>query len=79
MSNVNVKKGKSKAEAPSESKQIIITTLNIKEGDMIATNRGWKKAKTDAYLNKEGIICVEIKTFGVWKWMSHDQSITVIR
>ncbi len=71
---------KKTVEAPAKERvTLMITTLNIQEGDLIATNRGWKKAMTDAYLNNEGIICVEIKTFGVWKYMSHDQSITVQR
>jgi len=62
-----------------ERKKIQTTTLNILEGDLIATNRGWKKAMCDAYMNKDGIICVEIKTFGLWKYMSYDQAITIQR
>tara|TARA_R110001632_G_scaffold95053_1_gene201116 strand:+ start:119 stop:346 length:228 start_codon:yes stop_codon:yes gene_type:complete len=62
-----------------ERKKIQTTTLNILEGDLIATNRGWKKAMCDAYMDKEGIICVEIKTFGLWKYMSYDQAITIQR
>ncbi len=70
---------KSKDVQKVERKKIQTTTLNILEGDLIATNRGWKKAMCDAYMNKEGIICVEIKTFGLWKYMSYDQSITIQR
>jgi len=62
-----------------ERKKIQTTTLNILEGDLIATNRGWKKAMCDAYMDKDGIICVEIKTFGLWKYMSYDQAITIQR
>ena len=75
-----IKKEKKKETAPKvERKKIQTTTLNILEGDLIATNRGWKKAMCDAYMNKEGIICVEIKTFGLWKYMSYDQAITIQR
>ena len=75
-----IKKETKKETAPKvERKKIQTSTLNILEGDLIATNRGWKKAMCDAYMNKEGIICVEIKTFGLWKYMSYDQSITIQR
>jgi len=75
-----IKKEKKKETAPKvERKKIQTSTLNILEGDLIATNRGWKKAMCDAYMNKEGIICVEIKTFGLWKYMSYDQAITIQR
>ena len=75
-----IKKEKKNVTAPKvERKKIQTTTLNILEGDLIATNRGWKKAMCDAYMNKEGIICVEIKTFGLWKYMSYDQAITIQR
>ena len=75
-----IKKEKKKETAPkAELKKIQTTTLNILEGDLIATNRGWKKAMCDAYMNKEGIICVEIKTFGLWKYMSYDQAIKIQR
>jgi len=70
---------KSKDAPKKERKKIQTTTLNILEGDLIATNRGWKKAMCDAYMNKEGIICVEIKTFGLWKYMSYDQILIVQR
>jgi|TARA_R110000796_G_scaffold12265_2_gene40677 hypothetical protein len=70
---------KSKDVQKVERKKIQTTTLNILEGDLIATNRGWKKAMCDAYMDKEGIICVEIKTFGLWKYMSYDQAITIQR
>tara|TARA_R110000824_G_scaffold9325_2_gene41791 strand:+ start:1020 stop:1247 length:228 start_codon:yes stop_codon:yes gene_type:complete len=70
---------KSKDAQKVERKKIQTTTLNILEGDLIATNRGWKKAMCDAYMDKEGIICVEIKTFGLWKYMSYDQAITIQR
>tara|TARA_R110000787_G_scaffold55416_1_gene127906 strand:+ start:1264 stop:1500 length:237 start_codon:yes stop_codon:yes gene_type:complete len=62
-----------------EKKVLDTTTLNIKEGDLIPTNRGWKKAMTDAYLDNDGIVCCTIKTFGVWKWMSYDQAIKIKR
>lgn len=75
-----IKKEKKNVTAPKvERKKIQTTTLNILEGDLIATNRGWKKAMCDAYMDKEGIICVEIKTFGLWKYMSYDQAITIQR
>ena len=75
-----IKKEKKKETAPKvERKKIQTSTLNILEGDLIATNRGWKKAMCDAYMDKEGIICVEIKTFGLWKYMSYDQAITIQR
>ena len=75
-----IKKETKKETAPKvERKKIQTSTLNILEGDLIATNRGWKKAMCDAYMNKEGIICVEIKTFGLWKYMSYDQAITIQR
>jgi len=75
-----IKKENKKVTAPKvERKKIQTTTLNILEGDLIATNRGWKKAMCDAYMDKEGIICVEIKTFGLWKYMSYDQAITIQR
>jgi len=75
-----IKNEKKNATAPKvERKKIQTTTLNILEGDLIATNRGWKKAMCDAYMDKEGIICVEIKTFGLWKYMSYDQAITIQR
>ena len=70
---------KSKDVQKVERKKIQTTTLNILEGDLIATNRGWKKAMCDAYMDKDGIICVEIKTFGLWKYMSYDQAITIQR
>ena len=70
---------KSKDALKVERKKIQTTTLNILEGDLIATNRGWKKAMCDAYMDKNGIICVEIKTFGLWKYMSYDQAITIQR
>jgi hypothetical protein len=70
---------KNKVAPKVERKKIQTTTLNILEGDLIATNRGWKKAMCDAYMDKEGIICVEIKTFGLWKYMSYDQAITIQR
>tara|TARA_R110002096_G_scaffold139964_1_gene294416 strand:+ start:392 stop:619 length:228 start_codon:yes stop_codon:yes gene_type:complete len=70
---------KSKDAQKVERKKIQTTTLNILEGDLIATNRGWKKAMCDAYMDKDGIICVEIKTFGLWKYMSYDQAITIQR
>ena len=70
---------KSKEALKVERKKIQTTTLNILEGDLIATNRGWKKAMCDAYMDKNGIICVEIKTFGLWKYMSYDQAITIQR
>jgi len=70
---------KTKAVPKKERTKIQTTPLNIREGDLIATNRGWKKAKCDAYMDKEGIICVEIKTFGLWKYMSYDQIIIVQR
>ena len=70
---------KSKEALKVERKKIQTTTLNILEGDLIATNRGWKKAMCDAYMDKDGIICVEIKTFGLWKYMSYDQAITIQR
>ncbi len=73
------KENKKEAAAKVERKKIQTTTLNILEGDLIATNRGWKKAMCDAYMNKDGIICVEIKTFGLWKYMSYDQAITIQR
>tara|TARA_R110000796_G_scaffold133755_1_gene249410 strand:+ start:211 stop:450 length:240 start_codon:yes stop_codon:yes gene_type:complete len=75
-----IKKETKKVTAPKvERKKIQTTTLNILEGDLIATNRGWKKAMCDAYMDKDGIICVEIKTFGLWKYMSYDQAITIQR
>ncbi len=75
-----IKKEKKNVTAPKvERKKIQTSTLNIREGDLIATNRGWKKAMCDAYMDKEGIICVEIKTFGLWKYMSYDQAITIQR
>ena len=75
-----IKKEKNNVTAPKiERKKIQTTTLNILEGDLIATNRGWKKAMCDAYMDKDGIICVEIKTFGLWKYMSYDQAITIQR
>jgi hypothetical protein len=75
-----IKKEKKNVTAPKiERKKIQTTTLNILEGDLIATNRGWKKAMSDAYMDKDGIICVEIKTFGLWKYMSYDQAITIQR
>ncbi len=75
-----IKKENKKEAAPKvERKKIQTTTLNILEGDLIATNRGWKKAMCDAYMDKDGIICVEIKTFGLWKYMSYDQAITIQR
>ena len=75
-----IKKEKKNVTAPKiERKKIQTSTLNILEGDLIATNRGWKKAMCDAYMDKEGIICVEIKTFGLWKYMSYDQAITIQR
>tara|TARA_R110000823_G_scaffold84447_3_gene189965 strand:+ start:151 stop:390 length:240 start_codon:yes stop_codon:yes gene_type:complete len=75
-----IKKETKKETAPKvERKKIQTTTLNILEGDLIATNRGWKKAMCDAYMDKDGIICVEIKTFGLWKYMSYDQAITIQR
>tara|TARA_R110002050_G_scaffold39563_4_gene96764 strand:+ start:862 stop:1101 length:240 start_codon:yes stop_codon:yes gene_type:complete len=75
-----IKKETKKVTTPKvERKKIQTSTLNILEGDLIATNRGWKKAMCDAYMDKEGIICVEIKTFGLWKYMSYDQSITIQR
>lgn len=75
-----IKRETKKVTAPKvERKKIQTTTLNILEGDLIATNRGWKKAMCDAYMDKEGIICVEIKTFGLWKYMSYDQAITIQR
>ena len=75
-----IKKETKKVTTPKvERKKIQTTTLNILEGDLIATNRGWKKAMCDAYMDKEGIICVEIKTFGLWKYMSYDQAITIQR
>ena len=75
-----IKKETKKETAPKvERKKIQTTTLNILEGDLIATNRGWKKAMCDAYMDKNGIICVEIKTFGLWKYMSYDQAITIQR
>ena len=75
-----IKKEKKNVTAPKvERKKIQTTTLNILEGDLIATNRGWKKAMCDAYMDKDGIICVEIKTFGLWKYMSYDQAITIQR
>lgn len=75
-----IKKETKKETAPKvERKKIQTSTLNILEGDLIATNRGWKKAMCDAYMDKEGIICVEIKTFGLWKYMSYDQAITIQR
>ena len=70
---------KSKDVQKVERKKIQTSTLNILEGDLIATNRGWKKAMCDAYMDKDGIICVEIKTFGLWKYMSYDQAITIQR
>ncbi len=75
-----IKKETKKVTTPKvERKKIQTTTLNILEGDLIATNRGWKKAMCDAYMDKDGIICVEIKTFGLWKYMSYDQAITIQR
>ena len=75
-----IKKEKKKETDPKvERKKIQTSTLNILEGDLIATNRGWKKAMCDAYMDKEGIICVEIKTFGLWKYISYDQAITIQR
>lgn len=75
-----IKKETKKVTTPKvERKKIQTSTLNILEGDLIATNRGWKKAMCDAYMDKEGIICVEIKTFGLWKYMSYDQAITIQR
>lgn len=75
-----IKKEKKNVTAPKvERKKIQTSTLNILEGDLIATNRGWKKAMCDAYMDKEGIICVEINTFGLWKYMSYDQAITIQR
>jgi hypothetical protein len=75
-----IKKETKKETAPKvERKKIQTSTLNILEGDLIATNRGWKKAMCDAYMDKEGIICVEINTFGLWKYMSYDQAITIQR
>ena len=75
-----IKKEKKNVTAPKvERKKIQTSTLNILEGDLIATNRGWKKAMCDAYMDKDGIICVEIKTFGLWKYMSYDQAITIQR
>jgi hypothetical protein len=59
--------------------EINTTTLNIKEGDLIATTRGWKKAMCDSYLANNGVVCCEIKTFGLWQWMSYDQQIKVKR
>ena len=70
---------KTAKEVADERKLVQIKTLQIKEGDLLPTNRGWKKAMSDAYLNEQGIICVEIKTFGEWKYMSHDQTINVKR
>ena len=75
-----IKKEKKNVTAPKvERKKIQTSTLNILEGDLIAPNRGWKKAMCDAYMDKDGIICVEIKTFGLWKYMSYDQAITIQR
>tara|TARA_R110002012_G_scaffold197522_2_gene366068 strand:+ start:371 stop:601 length:231 start_codon:yes stop_codon:yes gene_type:complete len=69
-----------KEDAPKKEKVIVnTTTLNIREGDLVPTNRGWKKAMCDAHLNNDGIICCTIKTYGEWKWMSYDQSIQVKR
>ena len=70
---------KEKEEAKRELQTIQTTTIQIKFGDLIATNRGWKPAMCDAYMDDNGIICVEIKTFGLWKYMSYDQAIMVQR
>ena len=77
MANAKIKKTQ---EATKQDREVIqIKTLDIREGDLLPTNRGWKKAMSDAYLNKEGVISVNIKTFGEWKYMSYDQTITIKR
>ena len=58
--------------------EVRTTTLNIKTGDWVMTEKGWTEAVADAYRNNDGVICVELST-GNYKFMSNDQKIIVKR
>lgn len=68
------KKAKSEATEQTQLNEVVVSTLNIKSGDWVQTGKGWSEAITDAYRDENGLICVEIMHYGIWKYSSSPQN-----
>lgn len=69
---------KKQTEVVNEPQLIQVYTLDIKTGDWIKTNKGWIEAVSDAFIDSNGVISVEISS-GVHSFMSNNQPIQIKR
>jgi len=69
---------KKQTEVVNEPQLIQVYTLDIKTGDWIKTNKGWIEAVSDAFVDSNGVISVEISD-GVHGFMSNNQPIQIKR
>ncbi len=69
---------KKQTEVVNEPQLIQVYTLDIKTGDWIKTNKGWIEAVSDAFVDSNGVISVEIYD-GVHGFMSNNQPIQIKR
>ena len=69
---------KKQTEMVNEPQLTQVYTLDIKTGDWIKTNKGWLEAVSDAFVDSNGVISVELSA-GIHSFMSNNQPIQIKR
>ena len=73
------RKKKTEVQEEAVKQDLRIKTLDIKSGDWIKTGKDWREAVSDAYRDNDGIICVEVANYGVYKYSSTNQNTKIKR